>query len=97
MLEPSINPNSQQACVASLVLAFANVFVKPFMLLAALPVTIFTLGVFVFVINALILQLVAWAVNGVRIRSFSVALRVSLAFSFLNMLVSIMVVDSGAA
>jgi len=84
-----------QALMGSLTLAFANAFLKPLMLLLTLPVTVLTLGIFVFVVNAIILQLVAATVKGVRIRSFSVAFKVALLFSFLNMLISTMIVDDG--
>lgn len=43
------------ALAASLVLSVLNLFVKPILILFSLPVTILTLGLFVFVINALML------------------------------------------
>ncbi len=72
--------------VAGLVLGIVNVFVKPVLILLTLPLTIVTLGVFVLVINALMLLLVAWLVPGFSVMGFwagfFVALFVSV-FSFI--------------
>jgi putative membrane protein len=46
--------------IASLLLGILNAFVRPVMMLLALPLLIFTLGLFTIVINALLLYLVAW-------------------------------------
>jgi putative membrane protein len=46
--------------VASLLLGILNAFVKPILMLLALPLVIFTLGLFTFVINALMLYGVGW-------------------------------------
>lgn len=45
------------ALLASLVLSLLNVFVKPFIVILTLPLTIFTLGLFLFVINAITLMI----------------------------------------
>ena len=46
------------ACMISFVLGILNSFIRPILLLLALPLLIFTLGLFMFVINALLLYLV---------------------------------------
>jgi len=72
--------------IAGLVLGIVNVFVKPILVILTLPLTIVTLGVFVLVINALMLLLVAWLVPGFMVSGFwagfFVALFVSI-FSFI--------------
>ena len=49
----------QNLLVASLLLGILNAFVRPILMLVALPLLIFTLGLFTFVINALLLMLVS--------------------------------------
>jgi putative membrane protein len=72
--------------IAGLVLGIVNVFVKPVLVILTLPLTIVTLGVFVLVLNALMLLLVAWLVPGFTVSGFwtgfFVALFVSM-FSFI--------------
>jgi putative membrane protein len=46
--------------VASLLLGILNAFLRPIILLLALPLLIFTLGLFIFVVNALLLYFVGW-------------------------------------
>lgn len=58
------------AVVAALVLALVNAIVKPVVKLLSLPVTILTLGLFSLVINAAMLYLVAWVVDGVHTTGF---------------------------
>jgi putative membrane protein len=50
--------NSADLIIASLLLGILNAFVKPILLLLALPLVIFTLGLFTFLINGLLLYLV---------------------------------------
>jgi hypothetical protein len=62
------------ALIGALVLALVNAIVKPIMILFTLPLTILTLGLFLFVVNALMLWLVAALVPGIHIRGFGAAL-----------------------
>jgi putative membrane protein len=72
--------------LSGLLLAIVNAFVKPVLMLLTLPLTLVTLGLFILVINALMLLLVAWAVPGFQVAGFwsgaIIALFVSI-FSFL--------------
>lgn len=61
------------ALVSALLLGLANILVKPILLLLTLPITIITLGIFTFVLNALMLLLVASIVKGFTIDSFGIA------------------------
>ncbi|HTK05138.1 MAG TPA: phage holin family protein [Candidatus Eisenbacteria bacterium] len=76
------------ALVVAVVLGVVNVVVKPILVLLTLPITVVTLGLFLFVINALIILLVDWLVPGFEVDGFWWALLfslvVSLVGSFLN-------------
>lgn len=72
------------ALVAALVLALVNFFVRPLLVILTLPITIFSLGLFLLVINALLVLFVAAVVPGFAVGGFWWALL----FSFLVSLVS---------
>jgi len=74
------------AIVGALVLALVNTFVRPFLILLTLPLTIVTLGLFLFVINAVMLMLTARLVRGFIVESFGSALLGSLLMSLLHLL-----------
>jgi putative membrane protein len=74
------------AIVVSLVLAVLNALLKPILVLLTLPITIVTLGFFLFVINALIVLLVSDFVRGFRVDSFWWALLFSLLLSLVTSL-----------
>ena len=56
--------------IAALVLGLANAVVRPVLFVLTLPLTIVTLGLFLLVLNGIVLELVAWVVPGFRIDSF---------------------------
>jgi putative membrane protein len=70
------------AIVFAVVLAILNIFIKPLIILLTLPVTILTLGLFLFIINALVVALASKFVQGITIASFWWALLFSLILSF---------------
>jgi len=74
------------AILGALVLGLINAIVKPVAVFLSLPITFLTLGLFLLVINALMLKLAAMLVPGVRVRGFLPALWASLLLSLLNML-----------
>lgn len=61
------------ALVAALVLGFINVLIKPVLLLLTLPVNLLTLGLFTFVINALLFWFVSSVVKGLVVSDFAAA------------------------
>ncbi|HKK46469.1 MAG TPA: phage holin family protein [Balneolaceae bacterium] len=69
----------------AILLAIVNTFIKPFIVILSLPLTIITFGLFILVINALMLMLVDALVEGMKIRSFGWALLFSLLLSILNL------------
>lgn len=58
------------ALLAGLVLGVINALLKPLLVLLTLPITVLTLGLFLLVINALLLRLAAAIVPGFRIAGF---------------------------
>jgi putative membrane protein len=72
------------ALILAVVLGLLNIFVKPLLIILTLPITIFTFGLFLFVINALIILLAAKFVNGFRVDGFWWALLFSLMLSILT-------------
>jgi putative membrane protein len=62
------------AMVAALVLGLLNSLVRPLLVLLTLPVTLVTLGLFLFVINALMFYWAANLMDGFAVRSFGAAL-----------------------
>jgi putative membrane protein len=56
--------------IAGLVLGFVNALVKPVLFIVTLPLTLISLGLFIFVVNALCLALVAAIVPGFEIEGF---------------------------
>lgn len=72
------------AIIVALVLAFLNSIVKPVLILFTIPVTIVTLGLFLLVINAIIIELAAYLVDGFSVDGFWSALFFSFILAFLN-------------
>ena len=69
------------AFVFALVLAILNIFIKPLIILFTLPVTIVTLGLFLFIINAIVVLLASRFVEGFSITNFWWGLLFSLILS----------------
>lgn len=58
------------ALLAALVLGLINTFIRPVLVLLTMPLTFLTLGLFIFVINALAFAIAAWIVPGFTVFSF---------------------------
>jgi putative membrane protein len=76
------------AMIAALVLGLVNALVRPILVIVTLPVTILTLGLFLFVINALLFWLVAEIVQGFQVTGFVGALVGSLLYSVITLVTS---------
>lgn len=72
------------ALIVALVLAIANVLIKPILILFTIPITVVTLGLFLLVINALMILLVDYFVRGFYVDGFWWALLFSLILSIFN-------------
>ncbi len=75
------------AIIVAIVLGLLNLFVKPVLVLFTLPVTFFTLGLFLLVINAIIILLCDHFVDGFDVSSFWTALFFSIILSLSQSLV----------
>lgn len=64
MLEGIVVRDAVAGILAGLVLALVNAVVKPILLILTLPLTVLTLGLFYFIVNAICLGLVAYLVPG---------------------------------
>jgi putative membrane protein len=72
------------ALIVAIVLALLNTFLKPLLILLTLPITILTLGIFLLVINAIIILLVSHFVSGFVVNGFWWALLFSVVLSIIN-------------
>ncbi len=70
--------------LAASLLGFFNAFVRPVMIFLTLPATIITFGLFVFIINGLLLYLVSYLVAGFHIESFGIAVLASILISIVS-------------
>jgi putative membrane protein len=61
---------SLSALLAGVILGFVNAIVRPVLFFLTLPLTLLTLGLFIFVINAICFALTAWLVPGFSIDGF---------------------------
>lgn len=75
------------ALIAALVLGLFNTLVRPLLVLLTLPVTLITLGLFLFVINALMFWSAAGVLDGFNVTGFGAALIGSLIYSVLQLLI----------
>ena len=72
------------AIIVAIVLALLNLIVRPILVVLTLPVTIITLGLFLLVINALMILLADKLLDGFSVSGFWIALLFSILLSFLQ-------------
>lgn len=91
-LMPSISVASfQAALVAALVLGLVNAVVRPVLVLLTLPVTILTLGLFIFVLNGLLFWMVGEWLEGFNVGGFWAGVLGAIVFSLVSWLLSALV------
>lgn len=83
--------------VSALLLGFANAIVRPVLILLTLPLTLVTFGLFLFVINALVILLVSAVVRGFHIDGFWTALLASVFVSALSVIIGSLVTGGDPA
>ena len=81
------------ALIAALVLGLVNAVIRPLLVVLTLPVTILTLGLFIFVINAFMFWFVTEIVKGFTVTGFMAALIGSLMFSVISLVTNWLVFD----
>lgn len=81
--------------VAALVLGILNAVVRPILIVLTLPVTVVTLGLFLFVINAAMLKLASALVDGFQVDGFWSAVFGALVLSLVSLVLNVFISDSG--
>ncbi len=76
--------DAEALVISALVLGFANAVVRPLLILLTLPLTVLTLGLFLLVVNALMLLLVSALVTGFAVDSFTTAFLASIFISVVS-------------
>ncbi len=79
--------------LGSLILGILNVFLKPVLIFFTLPLTVITLGLFILVINGIVLYLVSFLVSGFEIGGFGKAFLAAFLISILAMLINWVIKD----
>jgi len=74
--------------IAALVLGLLNAIVRPILFVMTLPLTIVTLGLFLIVLNAIMLELTAWLVPGFRIAGFGYAIIGAVVLGLISLVVN---------
>jgi putative membrane protein len=95
-LMPSVTISSfGAALIASAVLGLVNTIIRPILVLLTLPVTVLTLGLFIFVINGLLFWMVASFLEGFEVAGFWSGVLGAIVFSLISWLLSAVVLRNG--
>lgn len=85
----------QMGILAAGILGVVNAVIRPIVLILTLPINLLTLGLFTLVINAAMLELVAYVVPGFVIESFSAAVLGALLISIVSWILNIFIGSEG--
>lgn len=83
------------ALVVAVILGLLNAVVRPVLILLTLPITLLTLGLFIFVINALLFWFVSSFVAGFQVDGFWTALWGSIVYSLITFIANAVVFGEG--
>lgn len=83
----------ETALVAGIILGFVNALIRPILFLLTLPLTILSLGLFIFVVNAICLGLVSWLVPGFTVSGFFSALFGAIVISLVSWAINSVIAD----
>jgi putative membrane protein len=93
-LVPDIHVSSLfVALVAAVVIGLANMLIKPILLILTLPVTIITLGLFIFVINGVLFWGVGHFLQGFEVKTLMAGIIGAFAYSVISWILSAIVID----
>lgn len=81
--------NYGAAMIAALVLGLLNAFVRPILIILTLPVTLLTMGLFLFVINAITFQMASSMLDGFQVAGFWAALLGSVLYSIWGIVIDV--------
>ena len=88
--------NFPAALLAAIVLGVINTFIKPVLLFLTLPLTVITLGLFIFVVNAIVLRLTTLVVPGFAVDGWMPAILGAIVLSLTSTILSMLVKDFAA-
>lgn len=74
--------------VAGLILAIVNTIIKPVVVILSLPAILFSLGLFMIVINGLMVLLVSWFYDRLEVSNFGIAMLAGMVIGLVNYLVT---------
>jgi putative membrane protein len=93
-LVPGIHVSSLfVALAAAVVIGLANMLIKPILLILTLPVTIITLGLFIFVINGVLFWGVGHFLQGFEVKTLMAGIFGAFAYSVISWILSAIVID----
>lgn len=85
--------NFTAALIAAAVIGLVNMLIKPILLILTLPVTIITLGLFIFVINGILFWLVGNFLDGFDVKTLMAGIIGAIVYSVISWVLSAIVVD----
>lgn len=86
--------NFTTALIAALLIGLVNMLIKPILVLFTLPITILTLGLFIFVINGLLFYAVGNFLQGFEVKTFTSGIVGAVVYSLLSWLLTSIVIRS---
>lgn len=88
LVDSMIIDSFKNLILLTIILGFLNFFVKPIIKTLALPANLLTLGLFSFVINAVVLKMAFFFVSGAELRGFLPAIISAILLSIINCIIS---------
>ncbi len=88
-----VGDNFTTLAVAGLVLALVNMALKPILVVISFPAIILSLGLFMLVINGLVLLIASWLYDALYVKNFGVAVVAGVILAIVNLLVSKIIKD----
>lgn len=79
---------TSQILVAGLVISLINMAVKPILIVLSLPAIILSLGLFMLVVNGLVVLIASWIDSAIYVRNFWIAMVVGIILGLVNLLVT---------
>jgi putative membrane protein len=89
--------NTSSLVISALLLGLVNAIIKPLLILLTLPLTLITFGLFLLVINALMILLVSFFVRGFTVSGFWTAFFASIFVSVLSFIIGLFLVPGSPA
>lgn len=94
---PGVKVDSfQTAILAAIVLGLLNTFIRPILLVLTLPLNVLTLGLFTFIVNAIVLWMVTLVVKGLQIESMVTTLLAAVVLTVVSTALSMLLKDVAA-